>query len=409
LKRRFALALLALAVAAAPRALPVHRAVGSIGAAALPYLPGSTLAIRVDGFSPPFTLFLSGPGNVNGNTYRVQNGAEQSTLIASGSRGLAMRTIAIAPTPDPQRAFIAVASYDDGVVFHDPVQPFRARAALGIGGSPGDVAIDGNGAIATMATDGDSATIAALDPWGVRTFAGVPLGDELAFDSRSNALFVTNRDIGGVGALTRIAADGTVSHRVLGLTAEGLAIDSNRERIYVANVNDGTVSMVDAKSMVELRRFAVVARVFSLALSTDGSRLFAVSNQSLGSPFSAAGSVVAVDVGAAVPHIVARSAPLTFPIGIAFDGTRHRLYVTDEDTDAVDVLDARTLGIVHAPLHTCTTPWKPTIDRHRLFVPCARSDQVDVFDTATLQRVPGAPFATGGYPLSVAIWNPKPS
>ena len=134
MKRRFALALLALAVAAAPRALPVHRAVGSIGAAALPYLPGSTLAIRVDGFSPPFTLFLSGPGNVNGNTYRVQNGAEQSTLIASGSRGLAMRTIAIAPTPDPQRAFIAVASYDDGVVFHDPVQPFRARAALGIGG-----------------------------------------------------------------------------------------------------------------------------------------------------------------------------------------------------------------------------------------------------------------------------------
>jgi DNA-binding beta-propeller fold protein YncE len=83
--------------------------------------------------------------------------------------------------------------------------------------------------------------------------------------------------------------------------------------------------------------------------------------------------------------------------------------VTDEDTDAVDVLDARTLGIVHAPLHTCTTPWKPTIDRHRLFVPCAGSDQVDVFDTATLQRVPGAPFATGGYPLSVAIWNPKPS
>ena len=78
--------------------------------------------------------------------------------------------------------------------------------------------------------------------------------------------------------------------------------------------------MVDAKSMVELRRFAVVARVFSLALSDDGSRLFAVSNQSLGSPFSAAGSVVAVDVGAGVPHIVARNAPLTFPIGIALDG-----------------------------------------------------------------------------------------
>ncbi|MGC2131102.1 MAG: YncE family protein [Candidatus Aquilonibacter sp.] len=409
MKRRLALVLLVLAVAAAPRALEVHRAVGSIAAAALPYLPGSRLAIRVDGFSPPFTLFVNGPGSIDGDTYRIAKGAEQSTLIASGSRGLAVRAIAIAPTPDPHRAFIAVACYDDGVVLHDSVAPFRARAALGIGGSPGDVAIDRRGAIATTATDGDSATIASLAPWEVHRFAGVPLGDDLAFDSRSDALFVTNRDIDGVGALTRIAADGTVSHRVLGLTAEGLAIDSNRRRIYVANVNDGTVSMVDATSMVELRRFAVVARVFSLALSDDGSRLFAVSNQSLGSPFSAAGSVVAVNVGAAVPHIVARSAALTFPIGIAFDGTRQRLYVTDEDTDAVDVLDARTLGVAHAPLHTCTTPWKPTIDRDRLFVPCAGSDQVDVFDIATLQRVPGAPFATGGYPLSVAIWNPGPT
>ena len=409
MKRRLALVLLALAVAAAPRTLAVHRAVGTIAAAALPYLPGSTLAIRVNGFGPPFALFVTGPGSVDGNTFRIAKGAEQSTLIASGSRGLAMRTIAIAPTPDPRSAFIAVASYDDGIVFHDSVSPFRARAALGIGGSPGDVAIDHAGDIATMETDGDSATIASLAPWEVHRFAGVPLGDELAFDSRSNALFVTNRDIGGEGALTRIAADGTVSHRNLGLTAEGLAIDSNRGRIYVANVNDGTVSVVDATSMVELRRFAVVARVFALALSDDGSHLFAVSNQSLGSPFSAAGSVVAVDVGAAVPHIVARSAALTFPIGIAFDGTRHRLYVTDEDTDSVDVLDARTLGVAHAPLHTCTTPWKPTLDRHRLFVPCAGSDQVDVFDTVTLQRVPGAPFATGGYPLSVAVWNPPPS
>ncbi len=406
MKRRFALALLGLAVAAAPRALPVDRAVGSIAAAALPYLPGSTLSIRVDGFRPPFTLFVSGPGSVDGSTYRVSTGGKQSTLIASGAHGLAVRTIAIAPTPDPRRAFIAVASYDDGIVLHDSMPPFRARAALGIGGAPGDVAIDRNGAIATTATDGDSATIASLTPWQVRRFTGVALGDELDFDSRSNALFVTNRDIDGFGALTRIAADGTVSHRVLGLTAEGLAIDPKRERVYVANVNDGTVSIVDATSMVELRRFAVVARVFSLALSDDGSRLFAVSNQSLGSPFSAPGSVVAVDVIAAVPHVTARSEPLTFPIGIAFDGAHHRLYVTDEDTDAVDVLDARTLRAAHSPLRTCITPWKPTVDGHWLFVPCAGSDQVDVFDTATLRRVPGAPFATGGYPLSVAVWNP---
>jgi DNA-binding beta-propeller fold protein YncE len=366
----------------------------------------STIPIRVNGFNPPFTLFLSGAGSVSDDRYEVASGADASTVIAAGPAGLAMRAFAIAPPPDPHRPFIAVASYDDGIVLHDAAAPFRARAALGIGGAPGDVAVNAAGAIATTATDGMSATIATLDPWTVHRYDNVPLGDEVAFDSRSGALFVTNRELNGAGALTRIAADGSVAQRVLGLTAEGIVIDSARQRVYVANVNDGTVSIVDAGSMVELRRFRVVDRVFSLALSEGGSRLFAVSNQSVDSPFAAAGSVVAVDVAARDPHVVARSERLAFPIGVAFDGTHNRLYVTDEDTDAVDVLDAQTLRAIRAPLRTCETPWKPSIDRGLLFVPCARSDQIDVFDLATLHRVKGAPFSTGGYPLAVAVWMP---
>ena len=386
----------------------MHIATGSIATAPLPYLPGSTIPIHVNGFGPPYTLTVSGAGTVQGDRYTIGAGSA-STVIAAGSDGLAMRTFAIAPTPDPTRPFIAVASYDDGIVLHDATPPFRARSALGIDGAPGDVAIDAAGAIATAATDGTSATIVTLDPWSVHRYDDVPFGDEVAFDARTGALFVTNRELDGAGALTRIAADGTVAQRVLGLTAEGIAIDPERQRVYVANVNDGTVSIVDARSMVELRRIRVVDRVFSLALSGDRSRLFAVSNQSVDSPFAAAGSVVAVDVAAADPHVVARSERLAFPIGVVFDGSHDRVFVTDEDTDAIDVLDARTLRETRAPLRTCETPWKPSIDRGLLFIPCARSNQIDVFDLATLRRVAGAPFATGGYPLAVAVWNPTPA
>ena len=389
--RVFALALVALALAAAPRAFPVRRAAGSIAGATLPYLPGSILPTSVNGFAAPYTVVVGGPGS------------SQRTVIAAGAHGLATHTFAFALPPDPTRPFVAVASYDDGIVLHDAIAPFRAQATLGIGGAPGDVAIDAGGRLASAATDGASAMIATLDPWSVRQFADVPFCDELAFDASTGALFVTNRDVDGAGALTRIDRDGTVLHRRLGLTAEGLAIDPARGRVYVANVNDGTVSVVDAKSMVELRRMHVVDRVFSLALSGDGSRLYAVSNQSVQSPFGAAGSVVSVDV--ADGRIVARSAKLAFPVGIAADVQRDRLYVTDEDTDSVDILDARTLRAVHAPLRTCSTPWKPTLDRGLLWIPCARSDQIDVIDTATLKRVTGAPFATGGYPLAVAIWH----
>jgi len=410
LKQRVVLVLLTLVLATAPRATPVYRATGSIEGAALAYLPGSEIPIHVDGFNMPYGLFSGGGGSITGGRLRVAGTSSQSTVIAAGTYGLAVHTFEVAPTPDPHRAFIAVASYDDGIILHEASPPFRALSALGIGGAPGDVAIGTDGTLAAIATDGDSATVATLDPWGVRRYSGVPLGDELAFDTGTGALFVTDRDVAGAGALTRIAADGRIAQRVLGLTAEGLAVDPGRERVYVANVNDGTVSIVDAVSMVELRRFHAVDRVFSLALSRDGSRLYAVSNESLSSPFAAAGSVVAFDVaGSGSPRLVARSGRLQFPIGIALDEAHDRLYVTDEDTDSVDVLDARTLRDAHAPLRTCTTPWQPTLERGLLYVPCARSDEIDVFRTTTLERVAGAPFATGGYPLAVAVWHPRAS
>jgi DNA-binding beta-propeller fold protein YncE len=155
-----------------------------------------------------------------------------------------------------------------------------------------------------------------------------------------------------------------------------------------------------------VRRFAAVARVFSLALSPDGSRLYAVSNQSTGSPFSAPGCVVTIALDTPAPHIVARSANLTFPIGIALDPATARLFVTDEEDDAIDVLDAHTLRPARAPLSTCRTPWKATIDARRLYVACARADAIDVYDVRTLHRIKGAPFATAGYPLAVAVWHP---
>jgi DNA-binding beta-propeller fold protein YncE len=301
---------------------------------------------------------------------------------------------------------IAVAAYDSGVVIHDATAPFTARAVFGAG-SPSDVAFDNTGRLAAGDTAGDTLQIAGLDPWSVANFSGVPFVDELAFDD-SGDLFASDRDSNGSGALTRIAPDGTITRRALGLTSEGVAIDSRRHRVYVANVNDGTISIVDARTMTERARFHAIDRVFSLALSGDGARLYAVSNQSVGSPFSAPGRVVAFDVRGAKAHVAAQSAPLSFPVGIAVDDAHGRVFVTDERDDTVSVLDASTLRSQHRPLPTCRTPWKPTLDPQgqRLYVPCAQADEVDVFDLPSLQRAHGAPFKTGGYPLAVAVWHP---
>lgn len=380
-----------------------------IAGSALPYLPGSQIPIQIDGLDAPYSLEVIGPGAVLHGTLSVPDSpdAADDTVVASGHHALAVHRFRFASPPHVARAFIAVAAYDSGIVVHDADAPFAARSVLGIGGAPSDVAIDGDGRIAAGNTAGDTLFMATMDPWRVRAIAGVALSDELAFDPATHALFATDRDISGSGALTRVLPDGTVSRRILGVTSEGVAVDSRRRRVYVANANDGTVSIVDSTTMTELRRFHAIDRAFSLALSPDGSRLFAVSNQSVSSPFAAAGRVIAIDVAAPIPRVVARSAPLAFPLGVVAGSGGKRIFVTDERDDDVYVLDSRTLQPLRRPIATCRTPWKPAVDAfdHRLYVPCAQADRIDVIDTRTLQRVPGAPFATGGYPLSVAVWH----
>ena len=399
---------MAVNLGAAPRDRGRDVASARIAASRLPYLPGSTIPLTVDGLVQPFLLEVVGTGWIADGMLNLpaSPAGSSATVVASDRDRLAVREFQYARPPHRTTSFLAVASYDAGVVIHDRAT-FEARSVLGVGGAPSDVAVDSDGRIAAGNTAGDTMVVARMDPWRVASITGVVLSDEIAFDAASHALFVTDRDVSGSGALTRVAADGTVTRRILGLTSEGIAVDAARHRVYVANANDGTISIVDAESMAELRRFRAVDRAFSLALSSNGKRLYVVSNQSISSMFAQAGSVVAFDVSRQIPHRVARSGPLAFPLGVALDQTTNSVFVTDERDDDVYVLNPRTLRAKRLPLKTCRTPWKPAFDAvdARLYVPCAQADEVDVFDTRSMRRVSGAPFSTGGYPLSVAIWH----
>ncbi len=403
-----ALVVLAGAIARAPYA---HRATGTIAAAPWPYLPGSVLPVRVNGFPAPYLSVLLGPGRLlPGGSYEIpQRVAKGSALLVAGNAaGLAATSVRITTPPPPRRSLLVVASYDDGLIFHDAVD-FSVRGVLATGGAPSDAVADPSGTIAVTDTQGSILTLATVSPWSVARVDGVMLGDEVAIDRTTQAVFVTDRDWKGSGALTRVSKDGSVTRVATGATAEGLAIDEARQLVYVANANDGTVTSVNARSMQVIRRFPAISRIFSLALSADGTRLYGVSNQSAGSPFGAAGAVVAIAVDASQPRVVARSGNLEFPLGVALDVNTQTLFVTEEGLGQIDVLDAQTLRPRRAALPTCMTPWKPLLDpaSGRLYVPCAGADAIDVFDARALRRVPHAPFPTGSYPLAVAIWHPK--
>jgi DNA-binding beta-propeller fold protein YncE len=398
------------ALAAMPRIPNRPLASGHIAVTAWPYLPGTRIPLRIDGLAPPFQAVVLGPGRLNGlGEYEIPIGAPagKSFVVAGNGAGLASVTLRVGDPPPRDRALLVVASYDDGLVLHDAAN-FSVIGVLGIAGAPADVAVDLRGRIATADTQDSTLTLATLFPWNVTSVGGVELGDEIAVDEGTRAIFVTDRDVGGSGALTRLSSDGGVTRVATGATAEGLAIDERRQIVYVANANDGTIAAIDARSMRLLDRIRAVTRVFSLALSPDGMRLYAVSNQSANSPFAASGSVVALARRGTGWHRVARSGDLTFPLGVALDPSSETLFVTDEERSQIEVLDAHSLRARRAPLETCRTPWKPLYDERsdRLYVPCAESDAIDVFNARTLERVAHAPFSSGSYPLAVAAWHP---
>lgn len=391
-------------LAAAPQRRTVHAGTFAIDLPAGPYVSASRIHLTTTGIDAPVSFSVLGPGRIAGGDFIAPavTHATGATIVASAPGAIAIRSVRIVPAPAARRALLAVATYRNGIALHDP-RTFRLIGYVPIGGAPGDVAFTKQGGILAPDTDGDVLTAISRAPWSMRAISGVSSGNEVAVDPSTGDVFVSDRDVNGYGALTRITPAGRITRVTTGQTAEGLAIDSARHLVYVGNVNDNTVAVVDARTMRVLRKLPSVERTFGIALDRAKQRLFVVSNTSPSMP-QRSGYVAAIALGVKHPHIVLRSARLVFPIGAAIDERSARLFVTDEVKNAVYVLSTKTLHAMHAPLSTCATPWRPLVARGRLYVPCANADEVDVFDLRTLRRVRGAPFKTGGFPLGVALW-----
>lgn len=374
----------------------LHVAAGS-------YFAGSRVNVTAEGVSGPYTLAVLGPGAIDRDTFIAPSVDRPTWTTILGASSTAVAYAAIRTIPPPAAAHvIAVATYRGGIALHDE-RTFAPLGNIAIAGAPADVAFLANGSIVTSDTDGDTLTRIDRNPWSVTNISGVAAGNEVAVDSAGN-VFVSDRDIQGQGALTRVTPAGAVTRVTTGITAEGIALDSARHIAYVGNVNDNSIAAVDTQSMRVLQKIPAVQRPFGLALDERGRRLFVVSNVSP-SMSPGGGFVAAIALNAASPHVVMRSPHLKFPLGAAFDPRTGRLFVTDEAMNLVYVLNGATLRQARAPLQTCSTPWRPRVAGDRLYVPCAREDRVDVFSLATLARVRGAPFPTSGYPLSVATWH----
>ena len=371
-----------------------------------PYIGGSPIDIQTSGGRGKVAVSIIGPGDYISGVYHppVLAKPTNATIVAATPFAYATRELQLVPPPPPGANIIAVASYGSGIALHD-ASTFALIGIVPSAEPPGDVAIAPNGDIYAPLTDATTMLAVTRSPWSVGKLDDVPLGNEIVIDPGDGAMFVSNRDVDGKGALTRVA--GGVTRRIItGITAEGLALDSRGHHIFVGNVNEDVVLEVDTRTMEPVARIASVPRTFGIALDDDARNLFVVSNQNRHMR-PGGGYLARIDLRTQQGRIAARSGNMPFPVGVAYDAKTNAVFVADEDSDQVYVLDAQTLAPRHAPLKACALPWRPHIDerQRRLYVPCAKANRIAAYNLDTLSQLRGSPFATGNYPLGVATSN----
>ena len=272
----------------------------------------------------------------------------------------------------------------------------------------------------------DDATITVLDggTGEERGSLGLPYASRpygLAFSPQGEAAYVTLQAVGRLLKLN--ARTGAVEDAIdVGTTPRGLAVSADGGRIlvtrYISPSDRGEVIEVSARPFRVVRRFALAVdpgpdspvgsrgvpnHLASVVIAPDGQRAWVASKKDntgrglhlSGEPLTfetTTRTIVSVLDLAANREILAARRDLdnrAMAVAIAFDKAGKHAFVALQGSNAVDVLDAGTGGLVTLIPDTGLAPQGLAVDaRGRLFVQNFLSRDIAVYDLSGLE--PGA-------------------
>lgn len=256
----------------------------------------------------------------------------------------------------------------------DRIYNLGTPSALAIDSATGRLYVAESGANRVSVWTGDGAPVASQ-------IAVQRLPSSIAIDATGRRAYVTDTVLDGLTILNTdtLASAGRLP---LGTVNSGLAYDdiSASKRLYAANYAAGTISVIDPSSCQILANWHVGDRPWSVAVDPALQQLYSLTvlqgRGTLNVLSTANGSSVAqIDVGFAGAG------------RIAVNRTTHLLYVTSGSVHAstVTVIDGRRLGAGGAPITVGSRPVGVAIDEtaNRIYVANQQTGTISVIDGAT--------------------------
>ena len=169
--------------------------------------------------------------------------------------------------------------------------------------------------------------------------ATITVGDRpygIEFDSANNRMYVANLNDDTVSVIDTsdysvIDANGVAAGTAIavGDGPRDIEFDSANNRMYVANFNDDTVSVIDISDNTVTATITVGDRPYGIAFDSANNRMYVVNSND--DPVS----VIDISDNTVTATITVGNGPRA----IAFDSANNRMYVTNSNDDTVSVID----------------------------------------------------------------------
>ncbi|HXC49702.1 MAG TPA: beta-propeller fold lactonase family protein [Candidatus Limnocylindrales bacterium] len=289
----------------------------------------------------------------------------------------------------PAGPLVFVTNERDGTVSVIDAATDRVAETLDVGSRPRGVGLAADGrsfciALSKTATARTgSEEILCLDARSFRPVAHYPAGTDpecFALGRDGRRLYVANEDAGTASIMD--LATGRAVTRWIGLEPEGVTVSPDGRWVYVTSESSSTVSVIDTTSDEVVKSFLVGARPRESAFSPDGAFAFVSAEN------GASVSIVDTRTHSVVDTIALDGADsqaqgvLVRPKGVACSPDGKRLYVATGRGNSVAVvdLDARR---VRSQIAVGQRPWgiALTRDGSKLYTANGLSNDVSVIDT----------------------------